>query len=387
MIRMLRFFRKSQLSTKIIFSIILSLIVLTVIFFSFNQVNKLKERAASAEIINLETSIAAKILQQSTRPEGTTVNFTVSIPSSVSEICFFDAGKKYDSLKNPEITNFFSDDSINNLFLLEDAHFLKYHLDNFELSENPLCARIINNKINLKLVSQKQKTLIFADKEAAKCVAILENGPSDKKVDFVFLGYGFGSIEEYNSQVNRYINNILLAFEPYKQYKNKFNFYRIDDAKISCKITDFIECGQYEIKLAASDCPNDIIILLADRALFKDFIKPVRSSAISNIVKINTADKPFVLVHELGHSFADLADEYVDESYYSDKNFNPLEYSNCDISPCLSWNSVNSTGCYEGCSLQKYFRPTKESIMRSLSSTIYGPVNEREILKRLLYYE
>jgi hypothetical protein len=158
-------------------------------------------------------------------------------------------------------------------------------------------------------------------------------------------------------------------------------------ADLDCDISGFIKCNNYQIKQAAALCPHDHIALLVSRNVMADLVSPVRSSAIGNIIKVNTADKPFVLVHEFGHSFGDLADEYVDENYYSTSNFDVTKYPNCDTTPCTVWTDMENASCYEGCSLNRYYRPTETSIMRSLSSATFGPVNERELLKRLLYYE
>jgi hypothetical protein len=138
---------------------------------------------------------------------------------------------------------------------------------------------------------------------------------------------------------------------------------------------------------AASNCPHDYIVLLVDRSKIEDFVLPVRSSTLGNLIKLNTADEPFVLVHEFGHAFGDLADEYVDENYYNQQNFHVEEYPNCDSTPCSKWTYLSDTSCWSGCSLGRYFRPTKDSVMRSLSSGTYGPVNEQELKKRLLYYD
>ena len=390
-VRKRSFQTRGEISLKIVFSILISLVVLIVIFLSFGSVQEVIERKATAEIINLKASIETRILQQSVRPRGSIVNVSFSVPSSISKVCFFDANKEHKGFRNPELTSIYEGDQINNLFFMTDSGFFHYHIDGLEIQEerNPLCVNMADNRIELKLVSTGDGTDVEASEagEDVKCVSVLENGNPAKKIDFVFLGYGFEDIEEYNNQVNRYINNIILEFEPFKYYKDKFNFYRIDDAKVDCKISGFIQCDQFDILKAASDCPNDYIFLLVDRSVIKDMISPVRSSAIGKIAKINTADKPFVLVHELGHTFADLADEYVDEGYYSTSNFDAASYINCDSAPCSSWQNIGNTSCYEGCSLKRYFRPTKDSIMRSLSSPGYGPVNEREILKRLLYYE
>lgn len=383
--------KRGQVSFKVILSALISLVILGVLFFSFKSIQDVNEQRETYELLNFKTSIETKVLQQSFRAKGSFIDFSLSAPTSVSKVCFFDSSNDYDYLRNPEIVDTFSDDEVNNLFILVDGDYFPYHIDNIEIEEskNPTCAKIVNNKLTLKLTSINQKTQIGVEggTEDINCISVLENGNPSKKIDITFLGYGFEDISEYNSQVNRYINNILLEFEPFSDYRDKFNFYRIDDAKIGCNIGSFIKCDQYEIKLAASDCPSDYIFLLVDRNVVADFISPVRSSAIGNIAKINTADKPFVLVHEFGHSFGDLADEYVDEDYYSTANFNARNYANCDSSPCTLWQGVDDSSCYEGCSLGMYFRSTETSIMRKLSSPDFGSVNERELLKRLLYYE
>jgi hypothetical protein len=383
--------KKGQISFKVVFSFIIGLVVLFAILYFFSSVREVSEKQATIEIINLKTSIETRILQQSVRPEGSIANVSFSVPSAVEKVCFFDGNKKFDRLRNPDITGFYSDDKVNNLFILADEGFFHYSIKNLVLSKdkNPLCTKVIDNKVTLQLTSSQQMVKVDANQqtEDISCVSVFENGVPEKKIDIVFLGYGFDDIAEYNEHINRYVNNILLEFDPFSKFRDKFNFYRIDDASVECEVKDFIVCDQYEIKEAASSCPNDYIILLVARNAIEDLVRPVRSSAIGNIAKINTADKPFVVVHELGHSFGDLADEYVDEGYYSDYNFYADAYANCDSSPCVSWQNIENTSCYQGCSLGKYFRPTKDSIMRSLSSATFGPVNEKELLKRLLYYE
>jgi len=380
---------RGQLSFKTVFTIIISIVVLSVIVFFISSVSKVSERAETVEILNFKTTIETRVLQQSVKTIGSLDNITVAVPNSISKVCFFDSNIGYDSVSNTDITGLFSDDKINNLFFLTEDDFFAYRIQGVEMVGNPLCAKIIGGKITLKVESRGDKVRISAQEEHKdmRCVSVFENGDSKSKIDIVFLGYGFDDIAEYDNQVNRYMNNILLEFAPFNSSRGKFNFYKVDDAELSCSISGFISCNKYGINLAASDCPHDYIILLVDRSEVVDFVKPVRSSAMGNIMKINTADKPFVLVHEFGHAFGDLADEYVDENYYTSSNFNPSRYPNCDSAPCPSWQGTDNTACYQGCSLKKYFRPTETSIMRSLSSPDFGPINEREIQKRLLFYE
>ncbi|MBD3164351.1 hypothetical protein GF323_04060 [Candidatus Woesearchaeota archaeon] len=382
---------KKRGQLRLVFSILAAAIVLLVIMFSFTPFKNLKKGEETAEMVNFRTSLQTEVLQQSAKSVMSTENITLSLPSSVNRIYFFDSSKSFNPARAIEVANIFADDRENNMFLETEQGFIPYSISGIMISEenNPMGVKIIGDKITLRLITGKDGVEIDAaeDMQDIKCVSVLNNGEPGNKIDIVFLNYGFEDITEFNEQVNRYINNILLEFRPFKEHSSKFNFYRIDEADIECDIKGFIDCDQFKIKLAASDCPNDYIAVLVSRSRVKDFIRPVRSSAIGNIAKINTADKPFVLVHELGHSFGQLADEYVDEGYYSDSNFKASDYANCDSSPCPSWKHVDNASCYQGCSLNKYFRPTQNSIMRSLSSPTFGPINEMELLRRLLYYE
>ena len=380
---------KKEGQVKLITSILVALIVLVVILLSFSSFTKLQQQAADVEIINLKTSIETRVLQQSVKSRGSLVNVSFAVPGYIKDICFFDPNLEYDRFRNPEIVGLFSDDKKSNFFIITEDTFFSYKLNRLNFDKNPLCTKIIDNRITLNFISSGQTTQVETAEELedVKCISVFENGPPENKIDITFLGYGFNDIDNYNNEINRYINNILLSFEPFNEFKDRFNFYRIDEHNIQCQIGNFIQCDRFEIKLAASDCPTDYIILLVDRNLIADLVMPVRSSAISNIVKVNTADKPFVMVHEFGHSFGDLADEYVDLSYYNAVDFFVDDYVNCDNSPCPTWSGVEATSCYKGCSLNQYFRPTENSVMRSLNSDTFGPVNERELIRRMLFYE
>ncbi|MBR9700077.1 hypothetical protein GOV09_06475 [Candidatus Woesearchaeota archaeon] len=380
---------KKRGQAKTITYIIIAIGLVVLIIFSLSSFQELASQQDDIQIVNLQKSIATRVLQQSTRSKGTRMNASFAVPSSVHQICFFDSNQSFDNLRNPAITSLFADDEVNNLFLLSGGSYIPGRVENMVLRKNPLCAKIINNRIDLVLETSQQQTVVdaSADVEDVQCVSVLEHGPNEGKIDIVFLGYAFKDTDEFNEEVNRYMNNILLEFKPFSDYIEKFNFYRVDDTNISCDISGYIACDQYQLLKSASNCPNDYIFLLVARSKIAEFIKPVRSSAIGKIAKINTADKPFVLVHEFGHTFGDLADEYVDDNYYTLSNFDVSKYPNCDSSPCDAWQTINGSSCYQGCSLSRYFRPTEESLMRSLSSPTFGPVNERELLKRLLHYD
>ena len=99
-----------------------------------------------------------------------------------------------------------------------------------------------------------------------------------------------------------------------------------------------------------------------------------------------TADNPFVVMHEFGHSFGDLADEYVDD-YYLSFSFKGDNYPNCDSSSCDKWAETEGTGCFKGCSTDGFYRGTKNSLMKSLSAKYFGPINKEVLKEKLDVYE
>jgi hypothetical protein len=93
------------------------------------------------------------------------------------------------------------------------------------------------------------------------------------------------------------------------------------------------------------------------------------------------------LLHEFGHSFGKLADEYV-EPQLGDRPKSP----NCapDILTAQKWwAGVNDVGYYEGCSYtEDNIRPTFNSIMRAhwILKDDYGEVNKQALLSILNKY-
>ncbi|MBI2138317.1 hypothetical protein HYU13_01910 [Candidatus Woesearchaeota archaeon] len=179
----------------------------------------------------------------------------------------------------------------------------------------------------------------------------------------------------------------VLATEPFSLNREKINIHRIDRFEdLGCTVGDYVKCDEFLVKKAASFCPNDFVIILVSRTKIADFLRPIRSSSVSNMAKINTADNPSVLLHEIGHAIGGLADEYVDEQYYRNAGLNIPSFPNCDVSSCSKWAGIEGTGCFSGCSLNEFYRPTDNSIMRSLQVKRFGPRNEDILIKRLKKY-
>ncbi|MCX7834085.1 MAG: IgA Peptidase M64 [Ignavibacteria bacterium] len=178
---------------------------------------------------------------------------------------------------------------------------------------------------------------------------ILENGPPEKKVDIVILGEGYtiNEIEKLRNDANK-IKDYFLNCSPFKEYKENFNFWLIESISEESG-TDVPGKGIYKNTILNSSFYTFNI----DRYLMTTDIKTVRDLAgyvpydqifiivntdkyggggIYNYYSLTSVDNPYanyVTVHEFGHGFASLADEYytsevATEDYY-DLKIEPYE--------------------------------------------------------------
>ena len=215
----------------------------------------------------------------------------------------------------------------------------------------------------------------------SECI-VLHEGDSGK-VNVVFLSYGYDDQKTFLADVDKYINGTdsFSSIEPYSSNFNKLNFYAVVSDEVKCHIDDgTILCDDRAAKKVASKCHNDYIFIINKVNQFKDIVLPLRSSAYLNIGSINVADNKLVVLHEFGHLFGGLSDEYVEDGMSIDIT-NSL---NCDISNCNKWNNVDGTGCFNGCSKAEYYRSIQNGIMRNYyKSNVFGIWNERILSEKL----
>ena len=94
-------------------------------------------------------------------------------------------------------------------------------------------------------------------------------------------------------------------------------------------------------------------------------------------MSINSALAPTVIVHEFGHVFANLADEYIPANI-------PFGSKNCK-SNCENFNGIGN--CFQGCSESDYSRSSYASIMRTLKSNSFEEFNEELINQKIQEYK
>lgn len=202
-----------------------------------------------------------------------------------------------------------------------------------------------------------------------KVFVALENGPPHDKVDLVIVaeGYTAEQWEKFKRDVQR-LTDTLLNTAPFGQYREKLNIrgvfrpsadsgvdeptkglfrntvvnasYNALDASHYCLVND-----NKSLRDIASRVPYDNVIVLANSTRYG-------GGGFYNINCIITADderSPEIFIHEFGHSFAGLADEYINESYfdsYNTRGVEPLEpnitaYLNPDN---LKWKHLLTPG-------------------------------------------
>jgi len=199
---------------------------------------------------------------------------------------------------------------------------------------------------------------------------LLNSGESRKKVDLLFLGDGYQKHEQakFRRDALRMLDT-LFAYEPYKSRSNDFNAWGIaapsPESNISNPRADIwknnifgttfnaFDLDRYVLTYAnkvirdiAAQVPYDALIIIANDEKYG-------GGGIYNLYATSTSDNArssFVFIHELGHSFAGLGDEYYisDVSY---KEFNPLgvEPSDPNITALLDpdnlkWKHLVDTG-------------------------------------------
>ena len=162
----------------------------------------------------------------------------------------------------------------------------------------------------------------------------------------------------------------LMDSDPYKNYNENFNAYFIKNFIPRCEIYrgEAFLCHSQDVIRAAASCPNDYLIVL------KNGPSEIRSSAYKSVLSINTAHPKTVLLHEFGHAFANLAEEYVPGKI-------PSGSQNCQSS-CDGFTSEIDS-CHESCSESNYFRSIRAGVMRTLSTANYGIFDDNLIANEI----
>jgi hypothetical protein len=292
------------------------------------------------------------------------------------------------------------------------------------------------------------------------CIEILQNGDSITKADIVFIGDGYFRESELQEDILNIVDydgnngyNGLFSVEPFKLDKNKFNFWMILDQGIISNGINNHPLRQDALSLASNYCPHAEYKIILSKESFRSYCYYSGDCYLSlpSGIRHNSGS---LILHEFGHGFAQLTDEYIEPSkgrrnepyncVYDEakaqERWGDLVYMGNKLYSFITFNEVNGgypkcscdqsdflAGCFasnieaseevgticfdaynnpgeeikffyfevlhdgvdyfEGCGyVKENFRPTSNSIMKSLSTVYFGPYNERRIQEVLDIY-
>jgi hypothetical protein len=257
---------------------------------------------------------------------------------------------------------------------------------------------------------------------AAPVTTIRNNGSPHNRVDIAILseGYRFDQMGQYAADVDTLVTG-LFAQQPWNEYQRYVNVHRIDIGSPEAG-ADHPEYGSYKNTAfgATYYCAGvpQLICVDVNAVMFHaaDSIEPAKRDILIVLVNDDTyggsggavavvsrhSSSVELNLHELGHSFGLLADEYSAlGNPPCDNTQEPPEPNvlNQDwyrwvhwISPTTPFptspSSANgSAGWYEGAKYCDYYlyRPTPNSKMRSLGRP-YESINQEQLVKRLYVY-
>lgn len=230
---------------------------------------------------------------------------------------------------------------------------------------------------------------------------LLENGPMADKADVLLVGKDYESDETMESDFRYFMdfdgnNRGLFDIPPFDEHRDKFNIWT---KNANGYIYDYEDPPQHKGLIKDSfdifelHPEMDYYCVLSKTGLGRNaFAYGNRNQCwvgkVHQSHELDVGAKGFL--HEFGHSFGNLKDEY-----YSVGGPDRAGKPNCADSKeqAREWwgglaNESDEVGYYEGCAYnEENWRPHRKSIMGNGGKWSYGPVNERAIRDELSKYE
>ena len=250
----------------------------------------------------------------------------------------------------------------------------------------------------------------------ADYVTFINNGPSSNRVDIVFLGDGYTAWQmgTYQAHADAMASHLFQEGEdPFPRYQNYFNAHRIDVISHESGADDPSTGTFVDTALDASYLWDGVTQRLLSvstakaNAALSSGLSGAPFSAEMKLVAVNTSQyggaggsyavyaggnvsSTEIALHELGHSFAGLADEYqyyTNSTYTGAEPYQPNVTTDATGAKWSQWVGYNQSGIgvigtYEGARYFDYgiYRPSLNSKMRSLGRPFNAVCREEIIL-------
>lgn len=257
--------------------------------------------------------------------------------------------------------------------------------------------------------------------EAEPFETIINNGNSQNRIDIAVLGDGYtaGELSKYQSDTQSFIQGFF-AQEPFREYQRYFNVHRVDvtsaqsgadhperssfvdtalDATYNCAGIQRLICVSFSkvstvITNSLTPIQRDMVIIIVNDSEYGG------SGGAFAVTSTNASGIEIVL-HEAGHSFGSLADEYGGPPPPNCNNtFEPSAANATKETQrsLIKWNAwidastpiptapgpAGVPGLYQGAQYcdSGLYRPTSNSKMRSLGFP-FEQINSEQLVKRV----
>ena len=243
---------------------------------------------------------------------------------------------------------------------------------------------------------------------------LLKTGPISKRINLVIMGDGYTSaqIPQFLTNANS-IYTYLLSTPPFNNYQNYFNVFAIkcaspqsgvthpgtatdvtEPASPVMTVTNYFDTqfDNYNIHrlIYSNDASTVYSVLAANFPAYDQVVILGNSTEYGGaggayaVSSIHSSSKEIV-AHEMGHSFAGLADEYWAGISYAAEKPNMTANSNTTTVKWAPWLGINSTGVYaHGTASPEngWFRPHQNCKMRYLNSP-FCSVCQQAIIEKI----
>jgi len=226
---------------------------------------------------------------------------------------------------------------------------------------------------------------------AATGVTLLFGDGAAGDLAILILGDGFDTQSSLVEVAWRDVS-YLLALEPFQARAEKISVYLLEKTRVPDLGCWFPPAVEHSI-----DCNPDTVVNTARAASIRGGVDEIlviynttryggggrRPSDYDGLYSYAVAYagpwSPQVVAHEFGHSFGNLADE-CDSSPYQPPAVN------CVLNPAEQWADIPGMSLtrYRGCAGRSdYFRDDEDDLMRTTAVNHFGPVDQRELLRRI----
>ena len=243
---------------------------------------------------------------------------------------------------------------------------------------------------------------------------LLFNGSVDKRINIVILGDGYTE-----AQMPNFINDGKTALDymfktsPYQEYKNYFNVFIIKVPSIETGITHPATATDVTEPVFPKATINSYFGCTFDYSNIHRLVVPTKVSAITTVLANNFPVYDHVLMvanttqyggsggtyatytvntsaleiamHEIGHSFSGLSDEYYAGDIYARETYNMTKETSSSSLRWKNWLGINNVGIFQHTGTGNaalWYKPHQNCKMQSLGNP-YCSVCKERIVERI----